>query len=508
MRKFFKTVAIVTVFSVAEKALGFLYRIYLSRTIGAEGIGLYQVALSVFALLFTISCSGTPVTVSRLMTKYRAENRPDRVSKVITAGITFTLLIAIPLCLIFFAFGGKLDVIFSDKVATKIFLTVLPGLIFTSVYAILRGVFWGAKDFLPYSVIELLEEICMILCGILLISRASDIYQGAYFAGVSVLISYVFSFTLATIVFFFRKNRLKNPASEFKPLIKSAMPVTAMRTANSLAVSLVSIILPMRLVASGLTSAKAMSLFGAAAGQALPLLFVPSTLTGAFTLVLIPEISESFYKKNDAYLKKDVEKAIKFTTLISCLFIPVFIVCGKEIGIIIFGNHTCGEYLTSSAFLMYFIGLSGITTSILNSIGLEHKTLAFYIVSGALMLVCVWFLPKFIGIYALLVGFTFVYALTSILNLALISKHCGRPKYAKDLIKCFLITIPTVVFGLIIEKLIIANLGLFFTLIICVVCCATFYALLCFGFNLIEFNVIKLKIFKNRKHKKSFSLSK
>ena len=81
LRTFFKTVAIVTVFSLSEKFLGFLYRIFLSRTIGAEGIGLYQVALSVFALLLTISCSGTPITVSRLMTKYKAQNQENRVDR-------------------------------------------------------------------------------------------------------------------------------------------------------------------------------------------------------------------------------------------------------------------------------------------------------------------------------------------------------------------------------------------------------------------------------------------
>ena len=75
MKSFFKTVALVSVFSVSEKFLGFLYRIFLSRTIGAEGVGLYQVALSVFGLFYTVACSGIPVTVSRLMTKYRAENQ-------------------------------------------------------------------------------------------------------------------------------------------------------------------------------------------------------------------------------------------------------------------------------------------------------------------------------------------------------------------------------------------------------------------------------------------------
>ena len=54
LKKFFKTVAIVTLFSICEKFLGFIYRIFLSRSIGSEGIGIYQVALSVFALLLTV----------------------------------------------------------------------------------------------------------------------------------------------------------------------------------------------------------------------------------------------------------------------------------------------------------------------------------------------------------------------------------------------------------------------------------------------------------------------
>ena len=104
MKTVFKTAFTVTFFSVFEKFLGFLYRVYLSRTIGPEGMGVYQVALSVFALLFTITCSGTPITVSRLMTKYRSENDTIKSQKIITAGIVFTLLTVIPVCLVFVIF--------------------------------------------------------------------------------------------------------------------------------------------------------------------------------------------------------------------------------------------------------------------------------------------------------------------------------------------------------------------------------------------------------------------
>ena len=495
MQGFFKTVAIVTIFSICEKFLGFLYRIFLSHTIGAEGIGLYQVSLSVFALILTLTCSGTPITVSRLMTKYSAENRPDKVRKIITAGLSYTLLIVVPICVIGFTISGHLNFLFADDRCLKIFRILLPGLVFTSIYSVLRGVFWGSKDFLPYSIIELLEEVCMIVVGIILISISTTVEQGALGAGLAVLISYVFSFTLATIVFFFRKNRLSNPKSEFKPLLKSALPITAMRSASTFAVSLVSLIFPMRLIAAGFSESSAMRAFGSAMGQAIPILFIPTTLIGSFTLVLVPEISENFYKNRQYYLKRDVEKALKFTTFLTCLFVPVFFVCGKEIGLIIFNNTECGEYLTASSFLMLFMSLSNITTSMLNSMGLENKTLIYYIVGSLFMLLCIWFLPSVFGVYSLLIGFTFVYGLTTVLNLVLLNKNCPqKPKYLRFTFWSVGFLPPTVLLGLMLEKMLLPILGIFTCFIVCTIAMVVFNMLLYVGFNLVSFDLVKTKL--------------
>ncbi len=492
MGNFFKTVAIVTVFSVSEKFLGFIYRIFMSHTIGSEGVGLYQVALSMFSFLFTIVSSGIPITVSRLMTKYKAQGENLKVRKIITAGLSISLVIAVPITLLILIFNGYLSFLFADKRCLDIFIIIIPGLIFTSVYSVLRGVFWGNRDFLPYSVIELLEEICMIIVGVLLISRATSVYEGAKRAGIAVIASYTFSFTLATIVFFLRKNKLANPVSQFKPLLLSSTPVTIMRTVSSLTMSLVSVILPLGLLSAGFSNSQAMSLYGSAMGQAVPLLFIPSSLIGSFTLVLIPEISENFYRKRNIKLKNDIEKSINFTILLTSLFIPIFLVCGEELGVLVFNSHECGNFLSSSAFLVVFMGLSGITTSILNSLGAENKVLFFYTAGGVLMLLSVWILPKFISIYSLLVGFSFVYAFTSILNLILIKKISPiKPKIFTFLAYSLVIAIPSSIIGFMMEKMILPILGSFFSIILVSVMMVAFSVTLYIAFNLIDFNVIK-----------------
>ena len=144
----YKSAAMVTVFSTVEKGLSFIYRIILTRIIGAEGLGIYQICLTVFAVFLTVASSGVPVTVSRLMAKSRATNDVHGKHSAVTAGVLCTLLLTIPIALILFFGRNVFGFLFSDKRCISIFVILLPGLVLTSVYAVIRGSFWGSKQFL------------------------------------------------------------------------------------------------------------------------------------------------------------------------------------------------------------------------------------------------------------------------------------------------------------------------------------------------------------------------
>ena len=135
----YRTAAYVTAFSVAEKAFGFLYRIILSRTLDSEGVGLYQVALSVFAVLATAAASGIPMTVSRLITKYRARNNQKAQQSVVAAALVAALCFSVPaFCLLFFGHEW-FDFLLSDPRCMSILLILLPSLTFNSVYSVIRA---------------------------------------------------------------------------------------------------------------------------------------------------------------------------------------------------------------------------------------------------------------------------------------------------------------------------------------------------------------------------------
>lgn len=423
-----KTASLVTVFSVCERGLGFLYRILLSRTLGSEGVGLYQLALSVFAVFATLVSSGIPVTLSRLIPKYRTLGNSAAERQTVSAAVLCTLLAAIPLFLLVYLGHGLVDSFFSDPRCGKIFLILMYGFVFNAVYAVLRGTFWGNKQFLAYSVIEFVEEAVMIAVGALLILGADSATDGAERAAFAVVVSYLTSFALALIYFFAKGGKFVRAGREnFRPLLSAALPVTAMRTSTSVVSSLVSLLLPARLIAGGLTAAQAMSEYGVALGMAIPILYTPATVIGSLALVLTPELSEHFYRKNHRSLQQSLERALQATVLVSCTLIPLFFVFGPDMGMLIYASARSGELIGKACGMLLPMSLAMITTSMLNSLGKEKKTLLYYFLGAAAMLACVWGLAPFVGIYALLIGQCANHTVCCLMNLRLIRKTCVRP---------------------------------------------------------------------------------
>jgi stage V sporulation protein B len=422
--KVFANASIVTGLSVAERGLGFLYRILLSRLIGAEGLGLYQVSLSLFSLFLTVGTGGIPITVSRMISKAKAEGNALGERKAVGAGLTACLLLTLPVCLILGTFGGGMAFLFSDHSIFSVFRILLVGLCFSSVYAVIRGSFWGNKEFLVPSIIEIAEETVMVIAGIAVLRHVASPLDGAQKAAWAVVISYLFSFTLSSFWFLLRGGKITKPKKSLKPLFNASLPITSVRASGSLVTSAVAVLLPLMLVKAGMTKTEATSLFGIVSGMVLPVLFVPSTIIGSIALVLVPELSEDFYGKNHTRLYMNLRRGLKFSFLVACALIPFFFALGEDLGALAFSNHIAGKMIKNSCFILLPMSLTMISTAMLNSMGFEKQTFAFYFVGAAALLICILFLPSFCGGYAYVIGLFISYLLTMLCNLIFLFKKC------------------------------------------------------------------------------------
>ena len=137
MKSLFKTVALITIFSFLTRISGFIFRMILSRQVGAEGVGLYQVAFSVFMVLLTVISSGMPLIISRLSSSYMARREYGKERSLITTAIIYGLVLSIVLCGVVFVFKKVFAGLFTESRCIEILIVLLPSLVFSSVYCVL-----------------------------------------------------------------------------------------------------------------------------------------------------------------------------------------------------------------------------------------------------------------------------------------------------------------------------------------------------------------------------------
>ena len=241
-----------------------------------------------------------------------------------------------------------------------------------------------------------------------------------------------------------------------------------MRTSNSLINSVISLLLPARLIAAGFTSQQAMSELGVAMGMSMPILSIPATLIGSLSLVIVPELAENFYNSRHKKLRDNIEKALKVTVLIAAILIPFLFVTGEDMGVFLFSDAKSGEIIRNASFVLLPMSFTMITTSILNSLGYEKYTCIYFFVSAAASLLCTYFLPSVIGVYALFVGMAASGIISSALNLILIIKKCKeKVRFLKHTLLTLAGILPIILLGVLLRNLLVNYLPLYLLIGVC-----------------------------------------
>ena len=421
MKSITKAVFVLTIFSAISRILGFVFKVYLSHSIGEEGVAIYQIAMSLFFVLLTFVASGIPSIISRQVAVYSNTKQYSKNLTLITSGIMVVSVLSVLVIVLCFALKNVFYSLKIDNQAIELLYLMLPAFVFSAYQNVFRGYIWGKSDFFKMSLIDLIEQVCRIsLCFIL----ATNLFNiSTLFAAViSLNVSCFISMLLSMIYYLRNKGRFAFAKHDAIYLVKSSAPITAVRMVGSFVQPITAVVIPLMLVKAGYQQSDALSLYGAATGMVLPILSLPSTFIGALAQALIPDLSSKMASKNNNAITQQVRSAIMFTTIISLILVPIFSALGYEIGEFLFNSKMAGQLLEMSAWIMLPLGLNNLSSSMLNAIGLETKGFINYFIGTAVLIICLFTLPQFVGINAIIIGMGLCMTISSVLNIAMLSK--------------------------------------------------------------------------------------
>lgn len=442
--KFLKGTMILTISSIIVKVIGSLNWIILSRVLGGEGIGLYQMGFPIYLMAITVSSAGVPVAIS-IITSEKLANKDYRGAKRVFNVSLRLLLISGLLFSSALFFGADFLInqhIIRDSRAYYSIIALAPAVFFVTFLASFRGYLQGWQIMTPTATSEVVEQLVRVIT-MLVFADLFMPYGLAYAAGGASMGAGAGAFcALLVLMWFYRrlKKRLhaeieaqddsipqESAGHIIKRLLKLALPVSLTSLMLPIGANLDLLIVPQRLEVAGFDVRHATELFGYLTGMAVPLVNLATIFTAAMTISLVPSISESRALEQFAAIRDKIRLAFRVAMIITFpCFMGLFFLAEKVAALIYNAPGAAGAIQTMSVGIL-FLGMHQISTGILQGLGKTAIPVLNMILACLVKVVMSWWLTAipYLGIKGASMATVADFAVAAIINMGFIYKYTG-----------------------------------------------------------------------------------
>ncbi|SMO38576.1 stage V sporulation protein B [Melghirimyces algeriensis] len=368
------------------KVLGFVYRIALSRLIGDEGMGLFQMAFPILIFFIGLTTFGLPVAISKLVSEAEAKKDEQRIRSILIVSVLIVTISSLFFTLLILVTAPVIArTLLTDERAVYSLIGIAPILPIVAISSIFRGYFQGRQHMSPYAFSQVIEQIVRIFTVLLL---ARYLYPfGVEYAAAGAMVGVVIGeFAGMLYLLHSYKKDPKRPPIRFHPgealhlkqwrrfrttmarLIRIAFPVTASRMVGSLSYAVEPIVVSQSLALAGISVAASTAMYGQLEGMAIPLLFFPAFITYALSTSLVPAISEAAAKKQYRMVEHRLNQAMRLALVVGGPCAAVLFVLALPLTDLLYHNTSVSRLLQIMAPFAVFLYLQGPLSAVLQGL--------------------------------------------------------------------------------------------------------------------------------------------
>ncbi|MDD2397504.1 MAG: polysaccharide biosynthesis protein [Tissierellia bacterium] len=411
---------ILTVATTSVRLVGMFFRIYLANTLGSEGIGLYQLILSIFFLMVTLATSGIRVAISKLISEQIALGNYSNAKKVLHQSIGISIFTGFAAGAILYYFADYIGShILNDNRTVLALLYLAPSLPIMAISNCYKGYFYALGKVTQPSIIQMTEQFVRIFLIIYLMGTflPKGLEYGCAAVAIGMTAEEIFALFLVWFFYIFDKKphstntQKKAPNMIFK-ILNISVPISATSYINSILRTVENTLIPARLLLYGLSSEMSISLYGMIKGMVLPLLFFPSSILTSLSSLLIPAVAGDNALANEKSVSRTLSQVIHFTTISGILVVAVFVSFPNEIAMAVYNDRQVGLMIKLISYVCPFMYLNMVISSMLNALGEQVSSFVVNIIESILKIFIIY---VFIPVYGFN-AYLFALFITTILN--------------------------------------------------------------------------------------------
>ncbi len=357
---------------ILVKVLGLFFRIPLTNIIGADGIGYYQTAYPVYTFMLTISSSGLPTAISKMISERRSTGEYYEAYRVFRISFKVMLALGLGTGLVLFIFAPLITgQIQKEPDAVYAMRSMAPALILCPVLSCYRGFFQGQRNMAPTAISQLVEQIFRVGLGLglALILRKIDLAHAA--AGASFGASAGALFGLIAIMFIFQANRPRmlseiktsgrkpkqSSRSIMHDLLAIAIPTTIGSCILPILNTIDTVIVKRRLLGLGYPDEIARTMYGELSGMASPIINIIQVITQAICLSLVPVISDAYRRDDMDFVRKNVSLGLRYAFTVGLPCAVGMFTLARPIMQLFYPTQTASLDNAAACLRIYTIGL-------------------------------------------------------------------------------------------------------------------------------------------------------
>jgi len=460
-KRFIYNTLLLTIASLVIRGIGLSFQVYLSNKIGAAGIGLFQLIMSVQILAVTFAVSGIRFAVCRLVSEEIGLDNPSGIRAAVKRCLIYGLSFGFTAGLILYFGAYRIGAIWVGDGRTVLSLRILAlSLPLISISSVMGGYFTAVQRIVKSSSAQIFENLVRIAAVILLLRLIPEGNLEYACAAVSVgnVLGEILSVALVMVLYFFDVRqygaKCKSHPSMTRRMLNTALPMALSAYARTALGTLQHLLVPKGLQKSGATAEAALASYGTISGMVLPVILFPIAVFSSISEMLVPDLTDAQMRGDTALSNRIINRTLSVCLFFSIGVCGIFFAFARDLGFAIYHSAASGSLIRIFAPLVIVMYMDTVTDGMLKGLGQQMHSMTYNIMDALLSVIMVYFLlPKYaVTAYVFTIFFTETF--NFVLSIRRLSKVAAVSVPLRDIALPFICIIGAVNFAVLLLRLI------------------------------------------------------
>ncbi len=420
----FYSALLLTAVNLLLRFAGTTFQVYLSGQIGAEGIGLLQLVLSVGTMSLVAGMAGIRTATMYLTAEERGREKPEHYPHVLSGCLIYSFLISSLIAATMAIYSPWIANSWIGNSQTKTSLQVVAAFLpVNCLCGVMVGFFTGMNRIKTLAAVEVAEQIFSIAITMALLHFWAG--SNSQKACLSVVIGSGLGacLTLCCLVILRLKDRqtITAPIPIRKRIIETSAPLALADNLRTGISTVENLMVPRRLALYP-SSISPLAAFGTVCGMVFPILTFPMAILFGLTELLIPELARCKAAGSQQRIAYLVKMCLRIALLFGTFFAGFLYLFAEPLCQTLYQSSEAGKYLKWFAPLAVMLYCDSMTDAMIKGLGQQKISVLFNILTNILDVVFLFFLLPRYGI----AGYFASFLITHLINFALSIRHLLR----------------------------------------------------------------------------------